>query len=236
MGTTALDEIYKQFQDAAGQQAAAVTTATYALADVVAQIGGQLAGQTGQLGKAPAAAEPGNTAAYALVDVVAQIGAQQSQLAKAPAGVSTKSTPQGDAGSAGSTAASEASSWATGKFAFFPLISGLISLFSGGAPEAPPPLTKYAMPASNHFQTAETANGLSWSDADQMGAPRAFGSSGAAGTAPGWSVGQAATPQITVNVQAMDARSFLDRSHDIAMAVRDAMLNLNSINDVVNDL
>ena len=43
-------------------------------------------------------------------------------------------------------------------------------------------------------------------------------------------------PQITVNVQAMDARSFLDRSSDIAAAVRDAMLNLNSINDVVNDL
>jgi len=42
--------------------------------------------------------------------------------------------------------------------------------------------------------------------------------------------------QVTVNVQAMDARSFLDRSGDIAMAVRDAMLNLNSINDVVNDL
>ena len=44
------------------------------------------------------------------------------------------------------------------------------------------------------------------------------------------------SPQITVNVQAMDARSFLDRSSDIALAVRDAMLNLNSINDVVNEL
>jgi hypothetical protein len=43
-------------------------------------------------------------------------------------------------------------------------------------------------------------------------------------------------PQITVNVQAMDARSFLDRSGDIAAAVREAMLNLNSINDVVNEL
>jgi hypothetical protein len=37
-------------------------------------------------------------------------------------------------------------------------------------------------------------------------------------------------------VQAMDARSFLDRSGDIAAAVRDAMLNMNSINDVVNEL
>ncbi len=44
------------------------------------------------------------------------------------------------------------------------------------------------------------------------------------------------TTQVTVNVQAMDSRSFLDRSHDIAQAVREAMLNMHSINDVVNDL
>jgi hypothetical protein len=44
------------------------------------------------------------------------------------------------------------------------------------------------------------------------------------------------TSQITVNVQAMDARSFLDRSNDIALAVRDAMLNMNAINDVVSEL
>ena len=42
--------------------------------------------------------------------------------------------------------------------------------------------------------------------------------------------------QVTVNVQAMDSRSFLDRSGDIAAAVREAMLNMHSINDVVNDL
>jgi len=45
-----------------------------------------------------------------------------------------------------------------------------------------------------------------------------------------------ASQHVTVNIQAMDARSFLDRSNDIALAVRDAMLNLNPINDVVNDL
>ena len=42
--------------------------------------------------------------------------------------------------------------------------------------------------------------------------------------------------QVTVNIQAMDSRSFLDRSQDIAQAVREAMLNMHSINDVVNDL
>jgi hypothetical protein len=68
------------------------------------------------------------------------------------------------------------------------------------------------------------------------------GQGGQAGSGGPTSVGAsstraaAAAPQITVNVQAMDARSFMDRSTDIAAAVRDAMLNLNSINDVVAEL
>jgi len=45
-----------------------------------------------------------------------------------------------------------------------------------------------------------------------------------------------ANTHVTVNVQAMDSKSFMDRSQDIAQAVREAMLNMHSINDVVNDL
>lgn len=47
---------------------------------------------------------------------------------------------------------------------------------------------------------------------------------------------QSAAPQITVNVNAMDSQSFMDRSDDIASAVRAAMLNMHPINDVVADL
>jgi hypothetical protein len=43
-------------------------------------------------------------------------------------------------------------------------------------------------------------------------------------------------PPITVQVQAMDSRSFMDHSQDIAKAVRDAMLNMHSLNDVISDL
>ena len=104
-----------------------------------------------------------------------------------------------------------------------PLIGGLISLFSGGQ-EEPTPFVKYAIPPPVNFQTAEQGGKITPADYDQAGMPRA--------AAPAI----AAPAQVTVQVQAMDARSFLDRSGDIAMAVRDAMLNLNSINDVVNDL
>jgi hypothetical protein len=49
-------------------------------------------------------------------------------------------------------------------------------------------------------------------------------------------VTQAAAPQVTIQVQAMDSRSFLDHSTEIARAVREAMLNMHSLNDVVSEL
>lgn len=41
---------------------------------------------------------------------------------------------------------------------------------------------------------------------------------------------------VTVNVHAMDSQSFLDRKEDIARAVREAMLQSHSLNDVVSEL
>jgi hypothetical protein len=106
--------------------------------------------------------------------------------------------------------------------------------FGGGGSSTPPPLVKYAMPAAVDFQAVESQGQVSGLDYDQTGTPRSYAAAGTRGTASGTATGGA--PQITFNVQAMDARSFMDRSGDIAAAVRDAMLNLNSINDVVNDL
>jgi hypothetical protein len=126
-----------------------------------------------------------------------------------------------------------------------PLIGGLFGLFGGGGSAAPPPLVKYAMPERQYFTGADTGNGFSQADYDQMGMPRAYNAAtagdstqGSAATAPGGggSTGSSPVHQITVNVQAMDAQSFLDHSNEIAQAVRQAMLNLSSINDVVNEL
>jgi hypothetical protein len=129
-----------------------------------------------------------------------------------------------------------------------PLVSGLFGLFSGGGSPDPPPLVKYLMPASMDFAGAYSGSSISDLDYDQTGRARAFFGSGidrdtaasasprSDGDFPTSNPVQRAGPQITVNVQAMDARSFLDHSTEIAGAVREAMLNLNSINDVVNDL
>jgi hypothetical protein len=113
-----------------------------------------------------------------------------------------------------------------GGLGIVPLISGLAGLFGGGDEEAPPALEKYTLPSAISFQSAELQGGLVASDFDQTGAARPYAPAPAA----------QAAPQITVNVQAMDARSFMDYSGEIAQAVRGAMLNLSTLNDVVNDL
>ena len=167
--------------------------------------------------------------ATTLKDVVTQVS-----------GVSAAATAAGGGGGSG---------WSTVKtvlesgLGIAPLISGLVGLFGGGDSSATQTFTKYSMPASIAFQEAAGGNGLTGFDYDQFGAPRAYGGAAAGQTgAPedsassGGGGSRGGPPQITVNVNAMDARSFLDRSGDIAAAVRNAMLNLNSINDVVNDL
>ena len=39
-----------------------------------------------------------------------------------------------------------------------------------------------------------------------------------------------------VNVSAMDSQSFMDRSGDIARALRDAMLHMHPVNDVIGEI
>jgi hypothetical protein len=113
-----------------------------------------------------------------------------------------------------------------------PLISGIASLFSGnGESSTTTPLTKFVMPPSIQIDGGVSEGGgpAFAVDDPQGGLPRA---------APGGrqTVGQSvATAQITVQVQAMDSKSFLDHSADIAMAVRQAMLESSVLNDVVRE-
>jgi hypothetical protein len=114
-------------------------------------------------------------------------------------------------------------------FGLSPLIGGIISLFNGGDSEQPAPLVKYQLPAALDIRRAKAGSGTYELDYDQAGNARTI--SGSVSNSS-----QVTGQQVTVNIQAMDARSFLDRSNDIAAAVRDAMLNLSSLNDVIADL
>jgi hypothetical protein len=108
-----------------------------------------------------------------------------------------------------------------------PLLSGVLRLFggSGGGSGEPSPLVKFELPVARNVSAgiSDAVPGAAFAvDYAQGGAPRA--------------VTQAvAGPQITVQVQAMDSRSFMDHSNDIAMAVRQAMLESSVLSDVVRE-
>ena len=165
----------------------------------------------------------GGALASTLKHTATQIGALPS---------ATASHPQSN----GNAVASAVAKVFTSGLGLVPLVSGLLGLFGGGGKEQPPPLVKYTMPERIYFQGADTGAGIRSADYDQMGMPRSYVPTPAAGGETSGASTAGAASQITVNVQAMDARSFLDHSTEIAQAVRQAMLNLNSINDVVNDL
>jgi hypothetical protein len=107
-----------------------------------------------------------------------------------------------------------------------PLASAIVGLFRRDRREPPPPLIEYVAPERLRLEVAnpESANagitGFPSVSRGQDGLARAVD----------------ARPQISISVNAMDSRSFLDHSHEIAQAVRQAMLDSHALNDVVSDL
>jgi len=219
MASTTQDKLYETFAAVSGQQDS--------------DAGGAL--------------DSGEEIAASLSDTVNQISQLQGS-SEAPASDSGSSSSGAGTAGGGSTAESVASTVLESGLGMVPLVVGLLGLFEGGGTAAPT-FEKYAMPERQYFEGADTGGDMSDADYDQMGMPRTYSaapdgtSTQASGTATpsssggtGSTAGSAGAAQITVNVQAMDSQSFLDHSNDIAQAVRAAMLNSNSINDVVNNL
>jgi hypothetical protein len=128
--------------------------------------------------------------------------------------------------SVGSTVASAASSFLGGGLSSLsPLIGGLISLFGGGGGQTLAVPSPFMLPSpvqSNAGLTASAPGQVVPVSYGNTGQPRAPSSS--------------APAQVTVQVNAMDSQSFLDHSDDIANAVKQAILNSNSLNDVISSL
>ena len=107
-----------------------------------------------------------------------------------------------------------------------PLISGIASLFGGSSTPAPLPIYTPPPPvAISATLNSATPNAATPERRQRLRAAPA-----------GSSADEPRPPQVTVNVSAMDSQSFMDRSTDIANAVREAMLNMHPINDVVASL
>lgn len=145
---------------------------------------------------------------------------QQRTDVRNPAG-----TPSSGSTGGGGSALGAIGSLLGGGLGLSPLLSGLVSIFGGGEePSAPPAMVPYFKPAPVRMNAGISADGGAVPfavDFAQGGAPRPV---------------QAAPAQITVQVQAMDSRSFLDHSDDIARAVRQAMLETTVLNDVIREV
>lgn len=122
-----------------------------------------------------------------------------------------------------------------GGFGLAPLISGIEGLFSGGSSPVPT-LSSYIPPAAINLSAgvSESGSGFFGVDSAQGGLPRPITNSSAS-TLNG-SNGTSAGQQVTIQVQAMDSKSFMDHSQDIANAVRQAMLETTVLNDVIREV
>jgi hypothetical protein len=169
-----------------------------------------------------------------LTSLTTQIGSltsiQQSQISalqdntQALTQSSTSKTSSGS--SVGSTAASAASSFLGGGLSSLsPLITGLLSLFGGSGGQTLAVPAPFMLPS-----TLQSNAGLTASAPGQV-VPVSYG-----GTGQPRAQSANASAQVTVQVNAMDSQSFLDHSDDIANAVKQAILNSNSLNDVISSL
>jgi hypothetical protein len=127
-------------------------------------------------------------------------------------------------------------------FGLAPLVRGLLSLVGRDDPSEIPEPIRFSRPAPLLTEAA-MSSGNRFVNIDRGIGDRIRPLRGPDGSASFDNVGSAGSPamstavnNITVQVNAIDSRSFLDHSDDIARAVRDAMLHSHALNDVVNDL
>lgn len=180
-----------------------------------------MAGEAGTIGDVLAEA----TAGYVgLNEEISKLAEQLGRLQSAAETAQARSRSAGSGSSAiGSTVNTLLDVFGAG-LGLSPLIAGIAQLFGGGGNDArPDPLVKFALPPAIQVNAGVSESGgpAFAVDHPQGGLPR---------PAP-----QSTPAQITVHVQAMDSRSFLDHSGDIANAVRQAMLESSVLNDVVRE-
>jgi hypothetical protein len=183
------------------------------------------AGVDGQDGTAPGTgaalsdAIAQNTAA--LTQVRGSVQAQLEMLANNTRALVENTSKQGVGSKIGGVAGSWASSMLGGGI-LGPVVSGLVGLFGGDKQETTPSATKFVMPAALRVDAGFQGTNIAPLDYGQNERPRM------ATATP--------IPQVTVNVTAMDSRSFMDHSGEIANAVRRAMLESNALNDVIGEM
>jgi hypothetical protein len=152
------------------------------------------------------------------LDVLRTVQQSQADLV----GQNTKAVTDNTASAVASAAKGVGGALLNG-FGISPIVTGLLKLFGGGSSSSPAEvaLPKYTAPGAVRLDAGLVGGELAAVDRGVGDRVRVTGG---------------ATTQVTVQVNAMDSRSFLDRSDEIAKAVRLAMLESHAINDVVAEL
>jgi len=186
--------------------------------------------------EAPAvAADAHQTTLSQEVDEITRLNAQLDQLRRAATAqsevIADNTKALGDVSAASKTQTTSSGESLPGKifstvlgsgFGLTSLVSGIIGLFKGSSSAPVDPLPSYTLPAAVRNEVGITGSGaMAPVQYSQTGTPRPE---------------LQPASQVVVQIQAMDSRSVMDRSDDIARAVREAMLHSHSLNDVVTDL
>jgi hypothetical protein len=175
--------------------------------------------------------ETGNAVSEANKQLSALLPVQQQNLdtisQNTQALVNNTGSKSGGGSSVLSTAGNLASGILGGGSILSPIISGLMNLF-GGSSTSQPTFTPFTMPAPIHLDT--TLSGPAPQAAQQTAADAESARPSAGGSA------QASGSTIQIQVNAIDSKSFLDHSDEIAQAVRQALLNSHPLADVIAEI
>ena len=128
--------------------------------------------------------------------------------------------------SVGSTVGSIASTVLGGGSILSPIVSGLMNLFGVvDGSQTTTTTAPFMLPASVQYDAGITGGTRG------QEVPVSYGQSGQPRTQA-----TSPSPQVNIQVNAMDSQSFLDHSDEIARAVRAALLSSTSLSDVISDL
>lgn len=183
------------------------------------------------------------------VEVLAALTSVQNERLKENTDAVAQNTSS-RSGSSASTAANLSRSILNtigGGLLLSPLVSGLTRLFRRSPQDQAEPPVPSVRAKPFAFEAAwSPGSAPAPLDFDQYGRPRATdarrsdaGSSARArqvasdGTATGHS--EPIQTNVTIQIQALDSRSILDRSDEIARALREAMLHSHPVNDVIHE-
>jgi hypothetical protein len=160
-----------------------------------------------------------------LADQLRELRAMEDSVKTVKVLKPSRSSTASNTGGTGGSVLSTLGSLLGGGFGIASFVSGLTGLFSGSEASTGPTFVRYSRPGAIHAEAAissSTGGRVFAVDSGQGGLPRGISSADAV--------------QVSIPSQEWNGRLFLDHSQEIALAVRQAMLETSVLNDVIREV